>query len=224
MRGTCSVCGFWWFVFAFLDSSGGSPCFGVVAPPASVESSIDTFTGNWQGSYNDLFVESLVVRVWRSKTFGANEIIGEIDLPLVDIADSKMERRLEVLQLNERSQPSKGPLMLLVDGLSHTPTRLRGMALSQFDLFPFILIRRRDPVHNLAQDGATGVGCRCHGSYVSERSHNLAPVSHTMGRTRLQRQGLQLRSQLPQLGCQQVAFRRVPRLRILVLLHSGTQR
>jgi hypothetical protein len=50
------------------------------------------FIGHWEGTYQDLDLEYLTIRVWSYNRYGVNELLGTATEPLDDIARTKMDR------------------------------------------------------------------------------------------------------------------------------------
>lgn len=56
----------------------------------------DRIDGYWHGSYADLLNEYVTVRVWTSRVIGGNMLVGEARERFLDIADSKVDRALDI--------------------------------------------------------------------------------------------------------------------------------
>jgi len=56
----------------------------------------DRVEGYWRGSYSDLEKEQLKIRVWSAQFIGGNILIGEATESLIAIADSKVDRAVNV--------------------------------------------------------------------------------------------------------------------------------
>ncbi len=56
----------------------------------------DRVEGYWDGSYNDLQKEKLTIRVWTNRLYGGNVLVGEASERFIDIADSKVDRSVDI--------------------------------------------------------------------------------------------------------------------------------